>query len=105
MVLRHRRSILAQLLFSTITCVLVAAVSVSEIPEHLTLTDDTSNDYTLQSPTPLKIIRALSSVKQVARLFVTTVPVLPSWQLPSTIPEGAGLQVRSLLILYSVLRT
>lgn len=99
------RSRVARFLFYALVCVLICAAFASELPEQLTLTCDTSNDYTLRSSTSLKSIQALTSLIQDTGLFVIAVPALPSWHSLSTAPEGARLQAQSLFILHSVLRT
>jgi|SRR6516225_2370533 hypothetical protein len=102
--LRHR-SILARLLFSTIACVLVCAVSASEIPEHLNLTNDTSNDYIVRALTTLKIVQALGTVKLSLVPFVSAVPPHTRGQSVGGRNYGASLMECDLFILLSVLRT
>ena len=100
----HRSILTRQLLFSLLACVLICAVFASELPEHLTLTNDTSNDYTLRAPTFLKGVQALGSAKQDTGLLVTSVPppVVPHrW---SVVARNNALQQQSLFILHSVLR-
>jgi hypothetical protein len=99
------RSILTrQLLFSMLGCVLIGAVFASELPEHLTLTNDTSNDYTLRAPTFLKGVQTLSSAKLDAGPLVTSVPppAVPHRRL--VVPQNNASQRQSLFILHSVLR-
>ena len=96
---------ITRFLFYVLACVLICAAFASEVPEQLTLTNDTSNDYTLRSPTFLKSIQALSSVRQELGLFMTTAPPPPSWQSLPTAPDGASIQAQSLLVLHSILRT
>jgi hypothetical protein len=84
----------------------MCAAFASEIPEQLTLTSDTSNDFTLQSPTFLKKIQTLSLPRQDKDIgFFISAPPLPSWHFLSRVSEGARLQAQSLFILHSVLRT
>ena len=96
---------ITRFLFYLLACVLTCAAFASELPEELTLTNNTSNDYTLRSPTFLKSIQALGSVRQEPGLFVATAPPPPAWQSLPTVPEGAPLQAQSLFVLHSVLRT
>lgn len=102
--LRHR-SILARLLFSMTACVLVCAVSASEIPEHLTLTNDTSNDYILRSPTTPKTVQSLSAAKVNPQPFASSVPPHTRSQVPAVSGHGTLSVECDLLILLSVLRT
>jgi hypothetical protein len=99
------RSRIARFLFYVLACVLICAAFASELPEQLTLTCDTSNDYTFRSPAHLKFMRALSSACQDAILFVTTPSPLPPWRAWSTVPTDAAFRPQSLFILHSVLRT
>jgi len=101
----HARSVLTQFVLSLVACLLICAVFASELPEQLTLTYDTSNDYTLRSPTHPKIPRTLGSVGQTARLFMTRGSVRHPSQFLSLNTEGRALQAQGLFILYSVLRT
>lgn len=96
---------ITRFLLYVLACVLICAAFASELPEQLTLTSDTSNDYTFRSPAFLKSMQALSLVRQEPGLWVTTAPPPPSWHSLSTGPEGASLQAQSLFILHSVLRT
>lgn len=93
----------ASCLFHVLACLLICAVFASELPEQLTLTNDTSNDFSLR-PTSLNI-RTLSSLSQDSRFFIITAPTRPSWHSLLMVPEGIPLQADSLVILYSVLRT
>ena len=101
---RSRSILTRQLLFAMLACVLIGAVFASELPEHLTLTNDTSNDYTLRAPTFLKGVQILGSAKQGTALPVTSVPppVIPhKW---SVVAQNNALQQQDLFILHSVLR-
>ena len=100
---RHR-SIITRLVFSTLACVLISAVSISELPEHLTLTNDTSNDYTVQSPTLQKTIRSLRSARQDSELLVASVLPDPSSQFSAVVFEDSTPMGQGLFILHSVLR-
>ena len=101
---RHQSKV-ARFLFSTLACVLICAAFASELPEQLTLTNDTSNDYSLRPSTSLKNIQALNSLKHDSRFFVTTAPQHTSWRSFLSVPGRASLQAESLFILHSVLRT
>jgi hypothetical protein len=99
------RSILTrQMLSSLLACVLICAVSASELAEHLTLTNDTSNDYTLRAPTFLKGVPTLGSAKQDAGLLVNSVPPPAVPHRWSVVLQSNEPQPQSLFILHSVLR-
>ena len=100
----YRSVLTRQLLFSILACLLICAVSASELPEHLTLTNDTSNDYTLRAPTFLNGIQTLSSAKQDTAPQVTSVPPPAVPQRLSVVAQNNALQQQSLFILHSVLR-
>ena len=59
----HRHSQVACLSLYCIVCILVCVVFAAELPEQITLTNDTSNDYVLSSPGVLKHIRTFSPIK------------------------------------------
>src|ERR1700722_14478963 len=95
----------ARSLFSTLACVLMCAAFASELPEQLTRTNDTSNDYSLRPSTSFKNIQTLNSLRQDSSFFVTTAPQHTLWRSLLSAPGRASLQVESLFILHSVLRT
>ena len=98
------KSRVVRFLLYTIACVIICAAFASELPEQLTLTNDTSNDYSLRPSTSLKSIQTLNSLRQDSS-FVTTAPQHTSWRSLSSVPGRASLQAESLFILHSVLRT
>jgi hypothetical protein len=100
------RSRITMFLFYVLTCLLMCAAFASELPEQLTLTNDSSNDYTVRSSTFLKDIQVVSAPRQDTGSFLIIVsPPPPSWHSLSADPEGGLGQDQSLFILYSVLRT
>src|ERR1700751_537084 len=101
----YPRSILRQSLLSVVACLLICAVFASELPEQLTLTNDTSNDYTLPSPTYPTISRTLGSVGQSAWHFITSGSIPHPNRFMPLNTEGRALQARVLFIFCSVLRT
>jgi hypothetical protein len=103
-VMSRRKSKVGRFLFYALACVLICAAFASELPEQLTLTNDTSNDYSLRPSTSLKSIQTLNSLRQDSS-FVTTAPQHTSWRTLLSVPERATLQAESLFILHSVLRT
>jgi hypothetical protein len=99
------RSRIARFLFYGLTCALICAVFASELPEQLTLTNDTSNDYTLRSPRLSKSIQPKTSARQALSFFLTPVTRLTLWQSSSAVLRDCSLFSGSLFILHSVLRT
>jgi hypothetical protein len=101
---RHKSRV-ARFLFYTLACVLICAAFASELPEQLTLTNDTSNDYSLRPSTSLKNVKTLNSLRQDSSFLVTTAPQHTSWRSLLSVPGPPSLQAESLFILHSVLRT
>jgi len=99
------RSRIARCLLYALVCVLMCAAFASELPEQLTLTSDTSNDYTLQSSASLKSIQLVSALRQDIGSSLIVAPPFPSWHSIPTVLEGGFVQAQSLFILHSVLRT
>jgi hypothetical protein len=104
-VMSRHKSRVARFLFYALACVLICAAFASELPEQLTLTNDTSNDYSLRASTSLKSIQTLKSLRQDSSFFVTTAPPHTSWRSLLSFPGHASLQPESPFILHSVLRT
>jgi hypothetical protein len=98
------RSILGRLAFATIACTLICTIVSAEMPELLTLTDNTSNDYAVRKANVLGSIRALSSAKQAGACCSISVPLhslLESWTVAF---QDASQTPSGLFILHSVLR-
>jgi hypothetical protein len=100
-----RQSIADKMLVAALATLLLCVVVNSELPELLSLMDNTANDFTMSSARPL-----VSPALQVATDIPKTVKVLrippfdSLFSRRSTSEKAAS--VRSLLfILYSVLRT
>jgi len=98
------KSRIARFLLYGLLCAVISAIFASELPEQLTLTSDTSNDYTLRSPSLPKSIQPLSSVGQGAPFFITCALAVPSWQFWSAVLGNASFHNRSLFLIHSVLR-
>jgi len=98
------RSRIARILLSVLACVLMSAAFASELPEQLTLANDSSNDYTLRSSTFLKNIQTVTTLSQDTCFFIVA-PPRASWHSLSTVPEGGSAPGQNLSILHSVLRT
>jgi hypothetical protein len=98
-----RRSTAHRLLFSLIACVLLCTIATSEIPELLTLRNDTSNDFTLRNPASAEGARVLSIVQQSA---IQVVPQIEDFHTAPTIAVQDILPTDiPLFILNSILRT
>jgi hypothetical protein len=96
--------ILAKMLFAAVACVLVCGVFASEIPEEITLTNNTSNDFVLRSPSTLKRPQALGSARQDAGFFQSS-PAPDSWvQFSAFVFDDPSPVGQALFILYSALR-
>ena len=96
---------IARFLFYALTCALICTVFASELPEQLTLTNDTSNDCALRSPTILKTVQALTGVKLRLGPLVSSVPPQNRSQFPAVSNHGGSPKECDLSILLSVLRT
>jgi hypothetical protein len=100
-----RRSIRSRILFSTVIGVLLCSVFATELPELLSLTDSTSNDFTLRdaavrlSPAHTGT-QADATIAFELRNFAWALGVLHSLPHESTTPVSADLQY-----LHSILRT
>jgi hypothetical protein len=55
------RSILARLFFTAVACLLLCGIVSAEIPELLSLTDDTSNDFTIRKAGSAECAATLSA--------------------------------------------
>ena len=93
---RHKSRVV-RFLLCTLACVLICAAFASELPEQLTLTNDTSNDYSFRPSTSLKSIQTLNSLRQDSSFFLTTNQQHSSWCFLLSVPGRASLQVESLL--------
>jgi len=98
------RSRIARILFYVLACVLMCAALASELPEQLTLTNDSSNDYTLRFSTFFKNIQTVTALGANTGFFIVA-PPCPSWYSLSAVPEGGSAQAQNLVILHSALRT
>ncbi|HMK23609.1 MAG TPA: hypothetical protein VK466_14840 [Terriglobales bacterium] len=96
---------LRRLLLSLVACVLIGGVFASEIPEELTLTNDTSNDYILRSPTAFKGVQLAPSFRESAEFSLISVNSKPTLHFSPTALETPEPHGGSLFILHSVLRT
>jgi len=102
----RRDSRLRRLLLSVVACLLIGGVFASEIPEELTLTNDTSNDYILRAPTVFKGVQlALPSSALDERLLVSNSRYGARSHFPPAASDAPEPRAESLFILHSVLRT
>jgi hypothetical protein len=101
-----RRSTRHVFLFSLIACVLFCTMATAEMPELLSCTDDTSNDFTLRESASAESARAVSTAPQrvVERFLATSTQVFIPRRLV-TLHNHPAAALSPLLILISVLRT
>jgi len=87
-----------------IVCVLISCVFISELPENITLTDDTSNDFIVRGPALGKTFQMVSFTKQACEIAISG--DLLQGSAPHRVQSVAiAPPARSLLLLLSVLRT
>ena len=97
------RSILGRLLFLFVVSLLLCAIVSAEIPELASLTDNTSNDFTVRKLISADCARASSAANQPAnRVAVSAEARAIVFPLP--MEENASLRHSGLFILNSVLR-
>jgi hypothetical protein len=103
--MRSRRSLHSRILFCTIISVLLCSVFATELPELLSLTDSTSNDFTVRDaaarPFPAHASAGVGTSSAFdLKNYPQAVGLLHSVVHESTTPVSADLQY-----LHSVLRT
>jgi len=101
----RKDSSLRRLLLSVVACVLIGGVFASEIPEELTLTNDTSNDYILRSPMVFKGVQLAPSSRESLEFSLINAHSKPSLHFSPTALGTLEPHGGSLFILHSVLRT
>jgi hypothetical protein len=99
------QSIAVRMLFASLATLLLCVVINSELPELLSLTDNTTNDFTMSSAKPLvlPVLYQATDIPKRAKVFRT--PPLDSLFSCLSTSEKAALVPSVLFILYSVLRT
>jgi hypothetical protein len=103
-VLNHR-SILARLMFSAIAFVLICGIVSAELPECLSLTDNTTNDFTVRKNVSIEHIHLLRAAKQGPFQVVLTTVKPSATELWTATVKGASAICTRLFIFHSVLRT
>ena len=103
-VMRARRSTRHAFLFSLVACVLFCTMAASELPELLTVRNDTSNDFTLRESASSESTRAVSTAPQIVIQRFTAAEVFVLVQ-PVKVDDGTSAAEPPLFILNSVLRT
>ena len=98
------RSMFLRMLFSFVVCLLLCAIVSAEIPEFLSLMDNTSNDFTVRKPASVERTRVLGVAKQLAMQVAVNAVARGTivFQVPANkdaSPTGCGL-----FLLNSVLR-
>ena len=101
----NRRSLQSRILFCTVIGVLLCSLFATEIPEFLSLTDSTSNDFTVRDAAARVSFTHTSTEAGASNAFdlrnlVDAAGLLQSLAHESTTPVSADLQY-----LHSVLRT
>ncbi len=102
--LRHR-SRLAWLLFSVMACVVVCGVALSEIPECLTLVNDTSNDFTIRRAGTSESSSLLKAAAQWTTRLVVRSDAKRDGKDRGAVRKEAGCAGLGLFLLHAVLRT
>jgi hypothetical protein len=99
------RSILARLLFPAAVCLLLCGIVSAELPECLSLKDDTSNDFTVRKAASAVNIPLLNAAKQWPIQFHVEREKLSAAE-PCTSTLADALSIPAMVfILHSVLRT
>jgi hypothetical protein len=103
--MRSRRSLQSRILFCTVIGMLLCSLFATEIPELLSLTDSTSNDFTVRDATARVSLAHTSTGAGTPNAFdlknfVDAAGLLHSLAHENTTPVSADLQY-----LHSVLRT
>jgi hypothetical protein len=93
-----------KLLISAIVCLLLCGIVAAELPELLTLTDNTANDFTVCKASSVEGVRVLSAAKQSAIHFAVRAVEHRTVELTTVTVEGASPTRSGLFILHSVLR-
>jgi hypothetical protein len=99
------RCILARLFLSTIACVLIIGIACSEIPECLTLVNNTSNDFTIRKAGSIEGIHLSRTAIQVPIRVAVKSMEYTATDLWTAAGEDAPPICCRLFILHSVLRT
>lgn len=98
-----RHSILIRLLLSCLACWLCCVIVFGELPELLSLTDNTSNDFAMRRAASAEGAHVLSVAKQAAvQIFAR--PVEYSAELRESTVEDTSSAHSALFIINSVLR-
>lgn len=98
-----RRSIFVRLLLSCVACCLSCVIVFGELPELLSLTDNTSNDFAMRRAASAEGVHLLSVAKQgVVQIFAKAVEY--SAELPESTVEDTSSPRSALFIINSVLR-
>ena len=102
--MRTSRSMFVRLVFPIVTCLLVGGILSTEIPELLSLTDVTSNDFTVQPTGAADSGRILRVTMPVVTLIAPTVAQHNETQFAAVAEEGPSSEHLGLFILHSILR-
>jgi|SRR5215469_2285820 len=97
------RSILGRLCFSILVCSLLCGVVSAELPELLSLTDNTSNDFTISKPSGRELIPKLSTAIHESASYAKN-PVYFALSHSERTFVSTGTVSADVFVLYSVLR-
>jgi hypothetical protein len=99
------QSIAVRMLFASLATLLLCVVINSELPELLSLTDNTTNDFTMSSAKPLvlPVLHEATYIPKTAKHL--EIPAFDSLSSRLSTCEKAALVPSLLFVLYSVLRT
>jgi len=98
------RSRILRLLFPVIICLLLGGILTTEIPELLSLTDVTSNDFTLQPTISADSVRVLGVAMPVSTPIALNVLEYKDRQFSTVTEAGPSPEHLGLFILHSILR-
>ena len=99
------RITIVRMLAAALVSLMLCAIVASEVPELLSLTDNTANDFTMRRADSL-VLLVLQSAKDVGKTGIDfNYPAFGSFLLRMGTFEKAELVPTLLFILYSVLRT
>jgi|SRR5215472_4941439 len=99
------RPILVRLFLYAIASALICSVLVSELPESISLIDNTSNDFILRGPVVLKNLQTLNSAKNALETRSSIVQLNLTLPCFISLQEDSPSAARCLFIFLSVLRT
>ncbi len=102
----HRKTRIGRILVTAVAVLLLCGIVAAELPELLSLTDDTTNDFSLRNTNTLVSPVRLNAHRPVAMVDPDANPAGAHFFLLRVNPfDPAALTPSELFLLYSVLRT